>query len=82
MALYGIPVISTTSDFYPFLSINTSRNYPNNSNVYNGAVCQPGPFNSRQAQVTGWLPDYCKVYFQGSQSLINASGRIYATVYY
>lgn len=82
MALYGLPPITTTNTYYPFVSVNTSRNYAKSSNVYNGATCYDGPFHSRQTQVTGWLPDYCKVYFQGSQSLINASGRIYASVYY
>lgn len=50
--------------------------------VYQGAALSGGPFSSQQATTVGWLPDSVKAYFQCSQSLLNASGRIYCGVFY
>lgn len=77
-ALYSAPTYGSTQAWYPYVSIN-----PINTNlVYNGSTYFNGPFNSVQGNTVGWLPDCVKTYFQCSQSLLNASGKVYCGVYY
>lgn len=72
------PIISAASTWYPYVSVSSS----NTGNVYNGAFISPGPFNGQLASLTGWFPDQCKVQFQCSQSMLNASGRIFCGIFY
>lgn len=78
MMPFGPPVINTTTAWYPFVSVSSS----NTNLVYNGSTNYSGPFNGQQANIIGFYPDQCKVSFQCSQSILNASGRIFCGVFY
>lgn len=78
MMLFSPPVISTTTDRYPYAAMSSSLT----NLVYSGATLYSGPFNAQFNNVVGYYPDQLKCMFQCTQSLLNASGRIYCGVFY
>lgn len=77
-ALYIAPTYGNSQLWYPYVSTNPIST----SLVYNGATYFNGPFIAVQGNTVGWLPDCVKTYFQCTQSILNASGRIFCGVYY
>lgn len=77
-ATYPNIIPSATTANYPFASTAAS----NLNLIYGPTTTHAGPFHPQVGNMIGYLPDQCKVTFQCTQSALNASGRIYAGVYY
>lgn len=70
--------LGSTATAYPYLSVSTSIT----DNVYAGSPLFNGVFSGQVANIVGYYPDQMKLNFQCTQSLLNASGRIYCGVFY
>lgn len=78
MMTFVPPTVNTTSLYYPWAAVSTS----NTNQCYAGATLYNGPFLGQVPSLVGYYPDQTKCTFQCTQSLLNASGRIYCGVFY